>query len=221
MSPLRTDRPAVLRTRPLTAVAVAPLAVLMSAAAATAAPTENPAEPVNLPSDAPAAPVSLPVDIESATIEIDGDGHGTGPLTGRADFIETEDVGGIWATDARLASPVDLGDQGDFGQVRVTTVDPEDGRPRVSPDSPGKVKEYLLEFEVEHLPGGEDDGPVILESAGAVFEPVGLEPEEAFPPVDRQYRLMAPVPLYESGAAADAEPTGQLETFAVTVNQSE
>ncbi|SDD06607.1 hypothetical protein SAMN05216270_101597 [Glycomyces harbinensis] len=202
-----TGRTTALRRRTLAAAAAAPLA-LLAVGAVPAAAAEDPAKP------ATDRPQTINVPIEAAgEISIDGRTYETGPLEGQVN-LHQERQNGAFASDGVLYNPV--GEVGDLGQIRVTTVDRE--KARADKDDPAAYQEIVLSFEIEQLAGVTSEGPVVFETA-----PFALAPEEAldvkaFPPVNQQLSIPEGVHLVEPGTDSAA---GLLEAFTVTVNPSE
>ena len=199
------------RRRITAAVAAAALALFGSATGAQAAPDDA----GRLYRD-PDISVNQRVFAEGADIAVAGQTYATGPLTGNVDLVNLG-RNGVAASGLALSSPVDGG--GDFGQVRVVSVeefDPEEILQRI-PFGPNE-KAMLFTIQVEYLPGAEADrSSVTLTSAPAVFAPRGDRALTAFPPVNQVYSLQAPVQLFDLGG--DAEAVGVLERFTVIVNR--
>ncbi|MDA1359603.1 hypothetical protein O1R50_08215 [Glycomyces luteolus] len=203
------------------AVMALPLGLLAATAAGPvqAAHTDPaPLDPAAVPVPA-SVPVNVPIASEGAEFTIknwEAKGktksktYGTGPLEGQATLAETPE--GASATDLILFNPV--GEEGDLGQVRVTSVDPE------TPDADA-AKQYVVAFEVEALPGHQR--PVTLQTAPFEIKAVAEATDvTAFPPVNQLYQLQEPVKLYEQedGQAA-TKSIGELESFDVIVNHSD
>jgi hypothetical protein len=197
------------------AVIALPLGLLAATAAAPvqAVGDVDPAQPP-IPVNTPIAPINLPVTTEGAELtfekwEAKEKTLSTGPLEGQVALAETPD--GVAAADLVMYNPV--GEEGDLGQVRVTSVDP------VKTEA-NAAKQYVVAFEIEAVPGHQ--APVTLQTAPFEIEAVAEATDiKQFPPVNQLYSLQEPVDLYtQENGQAGSEVIGQLESFPVLVNQS-
>lgn len=201
--------------------AAVPLGVI-AALAAGPAHAEPGADPVKgLPDPmAGLTPVSVPINSDGAHIVLArpaeaGETYSTGPLEGRLNAMVDADAANVVIAGGVMYNEVGL--EGDFGEVRVN------GH-HATGDSTGPVPEKsgegcVLEFEFEHLPGAQEEGSVTLRTAPLDFTEHQDPRAEAFPPVNRMYRLQEPVQLFEVGGSGD--PIGTIEEFDVLVNGTE
>ena len=107
-----------------------------------------------------------------------------------------------------------LGQEGDLGQVRVASVDPE------TPEAHTAQQQYVVAFEIESVPGHQ--APVTLQTEPFEIKAVAEATDvKAFPPVNQAYQLQEPVKLYaQENGQVSTEAIGKLQAFDVIVNQS-
>lgn len=208
------------------AVLALPLGLLAATAAAPAQAAgdmqENhpPRADVQVPPNAPIIPVNLPIGSEGAEFTFDDweakdKTYSTGPLEGQVTMAEKPH--GVSATDLLMFNPV--GEEGDLGQVRVTSVDPAPEVTSAAGRDASPTKQYVVAFEIESLPG--HNAPVVVQTAPFELEAAAEATDvKAFPPVNQPYTLQEPVKLYQQQDGQAGEAFGELREFDVIVNQS-
>lgn len=161
--------------------------------------------------------LSVPLKSDGAEISLgdeaqDPESSSTGPLEGQISLLGDPISGASQIVGGSMYNPV--GEHGDFGEVRVSSLH--------SDATPAEAAEgCVLVFEIEHLPGAEEDGPVTLQTDPIEFTVVEATDVKAFPPVNQTYTLQEPVKLYAQGGSDPSnEPIGTLDGFDVIVNQS-
>ncbi|MEU6250894.1 hypothetical protein [Glycomyces sp. NPDC047010] len=200
------------RLRRLAAAAAAvPMAAIMGAAGASAAPPEQ----VNVIPDVDWTQVDLTGRAEISLLATGDERYETGKLKGTADLGRLAPEGYMGVDNLFLHRK--KGSGGDFGNVDVM-VGPDRSEDLVPGDEVA-IMDFAtgLTFEVAHPPFRTESGgdPIALVTDPFVLEPIYRA--EEFPPVNQQFRLEDSVAVYLETGEGVYEQVGLLEAFDVTV----
>ncbi|MEU5870382.1 hypothetical protein AB0A73_02355 [Glycomyces sp. NPDC047369] len=200
------------RLRRLAAAAAAvPMAALIGAAGASAAPPEQ----VNVIPTVDWSKIDVSARGEISLLDTGDEIYRTGKLKGDAELAAPNPEGYSGVQDLFLHRK--KGSGGDFGNVDVM-IGPDRGE-GLHPGDEAAIMDFAtgLSFDVARLPRGTESGgdPITLVTDPFVLEPV--VPVEAFPPVNQKYSLEDSVALYQETGEGRYEQVGVLEAFDVVV----